>query len=68
MIKKRNIKICHQQKNINEIEKVNIQVKIEKSTTEEITEMIRLTEKEMNEIKEYICSVYEIDKNNINIK
>ena len=66
--KRENKKEKTKENNINEIEKVNIQVKIEKSTTEEITEMIRLTEKEMNEIKEYICSVYEIDKNNINIK
>lgn len=52
---------------VNEIEKVNIEVKIENSTTEEIDEMIRLTAKEINEIKEYISSVYDIDKKDINI-
>lgn len=55
------------EKSINEIEKVNIEVKIENSTTEEPTEMIRLTTKEIAEIKQYISSVYEINKNNINI-
>lgn len=57
-----------EEKNINEIEKVNIKVKIENDTTEEITQMIRLTTREIAEIKEYIYSVYEIDKNNINIQ
>lgn len=56
-----------EEKSINEIEKVNIEVKIENSTTEEPAEMIRLTKKEINEIKEYISSVYEIDKKDINI-
>lgn len=56
-----------EEKKVNEIEKVNIQIKVENNTTEEITEMIRLTTKEINEIKEYISSVYEINKNNINI-
>lgn len=52
---------------INGIEKVNIEVKIKNNTTEEISEMTRLTEKEKSEVKEYISSVYEINKNNINI-
>ena len=66
--KRENKKEETEEKNINEIEKVNIEVKIENSTTKETTEMIRLTTKEIAEIKEYISSVYEIDKNNINIK
>ena len=66
--KRENKKEETKEKNINEIEKVNIEVKIENSTTKETTEMIRLTTKEIAEIKEYISSVYEIDKNNINIK
>lgn len=66
--KRENKKEEIEENNVNEIEKVNIKVKIENNTTEEITKMIRLTEKEINEIKEYISSVYEIDKNNINIK
>ncbi len=66
--KRENKKEETEEKNINEIEKVNIEVKIENSTTKETTEMIRLTTKEIVEIKEYISSVYEIDKNNINIK
>ena len=65
--KRENKKEEAEEKNINEIEKVNIKVKIENSTTEETTEMIRLTAKEIAEIKEYISSVYEINKNNINI-
>ena len=56
-----------EEKKVNEIEKVNIEVKIENNAIEETTEMIRLTEKEIKEIKEYISSVYEINKNNINI-
>lgn len=56
-----------EEKKVNEIEKVNIEVKIENNTTEETTEMIRLTGKEIQEIKEYIYSVYEINKNIINI-
>lgn len=56
-----------EEKKVNEIEKVNIAVKIENNAIEETTEMIRLTEKEIKEIKEYISSVYEINKNNINI-
>lgn len=65
--KRENKKEEIKENNVNEIEKVNIKVKIENGTTEEITEMIRLTEKEINEIKEYISSVYEIDKKDINI-
>lgn len=65
--KRENKKEETEEKNINEIEKVNIEVRIENSTTEETTEMIRLTTKEIAEIKEYISSVYEINKNNINI-
>lgn len=65
--KRENKKEETEEKNINEIEKVNIEVKIENSTTEESTEMIRLTKKEINEIKDYISSVYEIDKKDINI-
>lgn len=65
--KRENEKEETEQKNINEIEKVNIEVKIENTTTKETTEMIRLTTKEISEIKEYISSVYEINKNNINI-
>lgn len=65
--KRENEKQETEQKNINEIEKVNIEVKIENTTTKETTEMIRLTTKEISEIKEYISSVYEINKNNINI-
>lgn len=56
-----------EEKKVNEIEKVDIQVKIENNAIEETTEMIRLTEKEKSEIKDYISSVYEINKNNINI-
>lgn len=56
-----------EEKSINEIEKVNIEVKIENSSTEEPSEMIRLTTKEIAQIKEYISSVYEIDKKDINI-
>lgn len=56
-----------EEKKVNEIEKVNIEVKIENNAIEETTEMIRLTENEIKEIKEYISSVYEINKNNINI-
>lgn len=56
-----------EEKKVNEIEKVDIQVKIENNAIEETTEMIRLTENEIKEIKEYISSVYEINKNNINI-
>lgn len=56
-----------EEKKVNEIEKVNIEVKIENNAIEETTEMIRLTEKEKSEIKDYISSVYEINKNNINI-
>ena len=66
--KRENKKEETEEKNINEIEKVNIEVKIENSTTKETTEMIRLTTKKIAKIKEYISSVYEIDKNNINIK
>ena len=65
--KRENKKEETEEKSINEIEKVNIEVKIENSTTEEPSEMIRLTTKEINEIKEYISSVYEIDKKDINI-
>lgn len=65
--KRENKKEETEEKSINEIEKVNIEVKIENSTTEELAEMIRLTTKEINEIKEYISSVYEIDKKDINI-
>lgn len=65
--KRENKKEETEEKNINEIEKVNIEVKIENSTTEESTQMIRLTKKEINEIKDYISSVYEIDKKDINI-
>ncbi len=65
--KRENKKEETEEKNINEIEKVNIEVKIENSTTKETTEMIRLTKKEINEIKDYISSVYEIDKKDINI-
>lgn len=56
-----------EEKKVNEIEKVNIEVKIENNANEETTEMIRLTEKEKSEIKDYISSVYEINKKNINI-
>lgn len=56
-----------EEKNVNEIEKVNIEVKIENNTIEENDEMITLTEKEIQEIKQYISSVYEINKNIINI-
>lgn len=56
-----------EEQKVNEIEKVNIEVKIENNAIEETTEMIRLTENEIKEIKEYISSVYEINKNNINI-
>lgn len=56
-----------EEKKVNEIEKVNIEVKIENNANEETAEMIRLTEKEIKEIKEYISSVYEINKKNINI-
>lgn len=56
-----------EEKKVNEIEKVNIEVKIENNAIEETTEMIRLTEKEKSEITDYISSVYEINKNNINI-
>lgn len=56
-----------EEQKVNEIEKVNIEVKIENNAIEETTEMIRLTEKEKSEIKDYISSVYEINKNNINI-
>lgn len=55
------------EKKVNEIEKVNIEVKIENSNTKEITEMTSLTEKEIDEIKEYVSSVYEINKKNIRI-
>ena len=54
-------------RNINVIEEVNIEVKIENNTTEKSTEMVSITGKEIKEIKEYISSVYEINKNNINI-
>lgn len=67
-ISKRESKKKIEANEINEIEKVNIEVKIENSITEETDQMIRITAKEINEIKEYISSVYEIDKNNINIK
>ncbi len=53
---------------VNEIEQVKIQVKIENNTAEESSQMVRLTGKEINEIKEYISSVYEVNKKNINIK
>lgn len=53
---------------VNEIEQVKIQVKIENNTVEESSQMVRLTGKEINEIKEYISSVYEVNKKNINIK
>lgn len=56
-----------EEKKVNEIEKVNIEVKIENNTVEEISEMTSLTEKEKSEIKDYISSVYEINKKNINI-
>lgn len=66
--KRENKEISDENENINGIEKVSIKVKIENNTTEEISEMTRLTEKEKNEIKEYISSVYEVNKKNINIK
>ncbi len=55
------------EKKVNEIEKVNVKVKIENKIIEETAEMTSITEKEINEIKEYVSSVYEINKNNINI-
>lgn len=54
-------------KNVNGIEQVNIEVKIENNATTEIGEMARLTEKEKNEIKEYVSSIYEVNKKNIEI-
>lgn len=66
--KRENKEISDENENINGIEKVKIEVKIENNTTEEISEMTRLTEKEKSEIKEYISSVYEVNKKNINIK
>lgn len=65
--KRENKEENNENKIVNEIEKVNIEVKIENNTNEETTEMIRLTEKEKSEIKDYISSVYEINKKNINI-
>lgn len=64
-ISKRESKTEVEENKVNEIEKVNIEIKIENSTNEETAKMIRLTEKEIKEIKEYISSVYEINKNNI---
>lgn len=65
--KRENKEISNENENINGIEKVSIKVKIENNTTEEISEMTRLTEKEKSEIKEYISSVYEVNQKNINI-
>lgn len=66
-ISKRQSKEKIEENKVNEIEKIDINVKIENNTNNETTEMIRLTEREINEIKEYISSVYEINKKNINI-
>lgn len=65
--KRENKEIDNENEIVNGIEKVNIEVKIESNTTEEINEITRLTEKEKNEVKEYISSVYEVNKKNINI-
>lgn len=65
--KRENKKEESEDKNINEIEQVNIEVKIENNTTQKTSEMTRLMEKEKDEVKEYVSSVYEINKNNINI-
>lgn len=46
------------------IEKVNIQIGIENK--EQNNENIEITEKEKNEIKEYISSTYEVNKKKIN--
>lgn len=46
------------------IEKVNIQIGIENK--EQNSENIEITEKEKNEIKEYISSTYEVNKKKIN--
>lgn len=66
-ISKRQSKEKIEENKVNEIEKINIEVKIENNTNNETSEMIRLTEREINEIKEYISSIYEIDKKDINI-
>lgn len=65
--KRENREVSNENEIVNEIENVNIKVKIENNTTEEISEMIILTEKEKSEVEEYIASVYEINKKNINI-
>lgn len=66
--KRENKEVNNENEAVNGIEKVNIQVKIENNTTEEISEMIRLTEKEKSEVKEYISSVYEVNEKDINIQ
>ena len=65
-ISKRQSKEKIEENKVNEIEKINIEVKIENNTNNETSEMIRLTEREINEIKEYKSSIYEIDKKDIN--
>lgn len=66
-ISKRQSKEKIEENKVNEIEKIDINVKIENNTNNETAEMIRLTEREIKEIGEYISSVYEINKKNINI-
>lgn len=66
-ISKRQSKEKIEENKVNEIEKIDINVKIENNTNNETTEMIRLTEKEINEIKEYISSIYEVNKKDISI-
>lgn len=66
-ISKRQSKEKIEENKVNEIEKIDIEVKIENNTNNETAEMIRLTEREIKEIGEYISSVYEINKKNINI-
>jgi len=50
---------------INKVEEINIQVQI--NNVEETEHIVNINKSEIEEIKDYINSTYEIDKNNIHI-
>lgn len=68
--KKQNVeaKTNTQNEIVNEIEKVNIQIKVTNETNiKQENEASKLTNKEIEELKDYISSTYEINKKNIKV-